>query len=97
MEMEDIAMKHLYPEAYESIANALNAKKAERNAAIDRVISDVRESLEDLHIKYEIYGRSKHFYSIFKKMQYQKLPLHFSKKESLLRTLLLSQRISHCP
>ena len=72
MEMEDIAMKHLYPEAYEQIATALNAKKAERNAAIDRVISDVKESLEDLHIKYEIYGRSKHFYSIFKKMQYQK-------------------------
>ena len=71
MEMEDIAMKHLYPKEYEEIATALNAKKDERNAAIARVVDEVKESLEDLHIEYDIYGRSKHFYSIFKKMQYQ--------------------------
>lgn len=72
MELEDIAMKHLYPEEYKAIADALNAKKDERNAAIDHVVEEIKESLEDLHIDYDIYGRSKHFYSIFKKMQFQK-------------------------
>ena len=54
-------MKYLYPEAYADIAHQVNAKKEERQAAIDKVVTEIDESLKDLHIHYDIYGRSKHF------------------------------------
>ena len=71
-DLEDIALKHLDPEAYEQIARDVNAKKEERQAALDNVIDEIKESLDDMGIKYDIYGRSKHFYSIYKKMVVQK-------------------------
>jgi guanosine-3',5'-bis(diphosphate) 3'-pyrophosphohydrolase len=71
-ELEDTAMKNLYPEAYADISSKVNAKKNERQAALDRVIDEIKEALGDLDIHYDIYGRSKHFYSIFCKMKFQK-------------------------
>ena len=71
-ELEDTAMKYLYPTEYVDIAKKVSAKKEERQATIDAVVGEIKESLDDMNMKYEIYGRSKHFYSIFKKMKYQK-------------------------
>lgn len=70
-ELEDTAMKYLYPKEYEEITQKVNAKREERQETIDQVLGDIEESLDDLNIKYEIAGRSKHFYSIFKKMKFQ--------------------------
>jgi GTP pyrophosphokinase len=70
-ELEDIALKHLDPEAYFELANQVKMKKTEREDSINRVISEIKQSLDDLSIAYEITGRSKHFYSIYRKMKYQ--------------------------
>ena len=70
-EMEDTAMKHLYPTAYEDIAKKVSARKEERQKLIDHIIGELKESLDDMGIEYTVTGRSKHFYSIFKKMEYQ--------------------------
>jgi GTP pyrophosphokinase len=70
-ELEDIALKYLDPEAYVDLANQLKVKKAEREQNIGRVIGEIKEALNELDINYDIYGRSKHFYSIYRKMKYQ--------------------------
>ena len=70
-EMEDIAFKNLEPEAYENLVAAMNLRQEERGGAINSVINEIKEVLDDLEIKYEITGRSKHYYSIYKKMQFQ--------------------------
>jgi GTP pyrophosphokinase len=70
-ELEDIALKHLDPFAYYDLVTQVNAKKAQRSAIIDQVVQEIRESLDELNITYEITGRSKHFYSIYRKMKYQ--------------------------
>ena len=70
-EMEDIAFKNLEPEAYESLVSAMNLRQEKRGEAIERVINEIKKVLDDLDIKYEITGRSKHYYSIYKKMQFQ--------------------------
>jgi guanosine-3',5'-bis(diphosphate) 3'-pyrophosphohydrolase len=70
-ELEDTAMKYLYPDEYADITKKVNAKKEERQAAIDKVLAEIDDALKDLDIHYEIYGRSKHFYSIYRKMKYQ--------------------------
>lgn len=74
-EMEDIAFKNLEPEAYEKLVSEVNLRQEERGQAIKEVISEIKGLLDDLDIKYEITGRSKHFYSIYKKMQYQQKQL----------------------
>jgi GTP pyrophosphokinase len=70
-ELEDIALKHLDPDAYFDLANQVKMKKLEREETINRVIGEIRQSLNELGIDYEITGRSKHFYSIYRKMKYQ--------------------------
>jgi GTP pyrophosphokinase len=70
-ELEDIALKYLDPQAYLDLANQLKIKKAEREQNIERVISEIKAGLNELDINYDINGRSKHFYSIYRKMKYQ--------------------------
>ncbi|MEE0745617.1 MAG: RelA/SpoT family protein, partial [Anaerovoracaceae bacterium] len=71
MELEDIALKFLEPEAYYDLAEQVNERKEEREKSIETVVEEIRKSLDEIGIKYDIYGRSKHFYSIYKKMKYQ--------------------------
>lgn len=70
-EMEDICLKYLDPEAYYELAEKVSQKKDDRQKVIDSVIADVKEALDEYDFKYEIMGRSKHFYSIYRKMKYQ--------------------------
>ena len=71
MELEDIALKFLEPEAYYELAEQVSQRKDEREEVIEHVVEKIRKTLDEIGIKHEIYGRSKHFYSIYKKMQYQ--------------------------
>lgn len=70
-ELEDTAMKYLYKEAYQDIGRKLNAKKEEREQIISGIVAEIKKALDDVGIEYTVEGRSKHFYSIFKKMRYQ--------------------------
>lgn len=71
MELEDIALKFLHPEAYYDLVEKISERKEAREEAIQRVIGEIKNSLDEICIHYNIYGRSKHFYSIWKKMTYQ--------------------------
>lgn len=71
MELEDIALKFLEPEAYYDLAEQVSQRKDEREDAINDVVERIDNALKDIDIHYDIYGRSKHFYSIYKKMKYQ--------------------------
>ena len=70
-EMEDIAFKNLDPEAYDKIEKALEAKRIEKSEAINKIVDDINECIKGLNIHYEVYGRTKHYYSIYKKMTFQ--------------------------
>lgn len=71
MELEDIALKFLEPEVYYDLAEQVSERKGEREDAINDVVERIDNALKDIDIHYDIYGRSKHFYSIYKKMKYQ--------------------------
>ena len=70
-EMEDICLKYLDPEAYYDLAEKVSSRKSERDNVINEVITEVKNALDEYDFEYEIKGRSKHFYSIYKKMKYQ--------------------------
>ena len=71
IELENIAFKHLDPEAYNNIAKEMEKRRKARHITLDQLIDEIKELVDKLEIKYEIYGREKHYYSIYKKMIYQ--------------------------
>lgn len=70
-ELEDIALKELDPDSYYDLVTQVNKKKELRIEHINKVIDIIKENLDNLNIPYEIKGRNKHFYSIYRKMKYQ--------------------------
>lgn len=68
-ELEDLSMKYLEPDTYKMIAQRLQETKRERTKYINDFIRPIREKLENLDIKFEIYGRPKSIHSIWNKMK----------------------------
>jgi len=67
-EMEDLSFKYLEPSAYENIRKKLRDKRRERESFIKKIIDPIKKKLETEEIDFEIIGRPKHFYSIYRKM-----------------------------
>jgi GTP pyrophosphokinase len=68
-ELEDLSFRYLYEDAYRKIARMLDGKRLERDQFIDRVKVLLTEALAGNDIEAELSGRSKHIYSIWRKMQ----------------------------
>lgn len=67
-ELEDLSFYYLLPDKYYEIAHLVETRKAERDAQVNRMITDIDALLSGLNIPHRIFGRSKHLYSIHKKM-----------------------------
>jgi GTP pyrophosphokinase len=70
-ELEDLALRYLEPQVYKELVELVSKKKEEREKEINLAIDVLRSKLEELGFNFEIQGRSKHFYSIYKKMKEQ--------------------------
>ena len=73
-ELEDIALKYLEPKDYEHIVAKLEESADERRAFIARFIVPIEERLQKLGIRYHIKSRTKSIFSIWNKMQKQRVP-----------------------
>ena len=69
MGLEDLAFRYLEPEEYRRIAGALNERRADREQYIEELCIRLRMQLQASGIEAEVYGRPKHMYSIYRKMQ----------------------------
>ena len=67
-ELDDLALKYSKPEVYYDLVKQINARKSEREEFVQQIVDEVSEHMENAHIKAEIKGRVKHFFSIYKKM-----------------------------
>ena len=67
--LEDLAFRHLNPQAYREVSKLLRAKRAEREKYVDRVRTELREELAGAGIEAEVTGRPKHIYGIRKKQE----------------------------
>ena len=70
-ELEDLSFKYIDPDAFHDIAQKVGLRRTEREENIRMVISELSEKLDAQHIHYEMDGRPKHLYSIYKKMKGQ--------------------------
>ena len=75
-ELDDLAMKYLYPEDYVKITAQLSDKVEERKVIVDKVCEDIREKIRLMNLNGEVFGRQKHLYSIYKKMLAQEKELN---------------------
>ncbi len=67
-ELEDLSFQYLHPDKYYEIARLVEMRKVERDAQVTQMITQMSKMLIDNKIKFNIFGRSKHLYSIYKKM-----------------------------
>lgn len=67
-ELEDLSFYYIDNEKYHEIARLVDNKKTERDSQIAQMIADISKLLDSQHIPFRIFGRSKHLYSIYKKM-----------------------------
>ena len=74
-ELEDLCLKYIDPEAYEYLIFNIKTKLSERQAFVLKVVDALKEILSESNIKGEVFGRPKHFYSIYKKMKKQQKTL----------------------
>lgn len=75
-ELEDLAFRFLDEYNYKKIARYLDERKVDRDKYIDEVVHVIQKNLTKNHIQGEVTGRSKHIYSIWKKMQRKNLGFH---------------------
>ena len=73
-EMEDLFLKYAEPEQYRLITNQLKATEKDREALAERFVEPLKEKLDRAGIQYTMKARTKSAYSIWKKMQKQKVP-----------------------
>ena len=68
IELDDLALKYLEPDAYYDLVEKIALRKDQRNEYINSLVEDVSKHISAAEIKAEVYGRAKHFFSIYKKM-----------------------------
>jgi len=72
-ELEDISFRYLHPQVYKKIAKLLDETRLDREQYMKDFVAKLNQELVSLHIKGKVYGRPKHIYSIWKKMQQKSL------------------------
>lgn len=68
-ELEDLAFKFLHHDTYMEIAHDLGERRLERESYIDNFVKNLAALLKEEGIEATVYGRPKHIYSIYRKMQ----------------------------
>ena len=74
-ELEDLCLKYTDPDAYEYLSVNIKQKLAERRDFVVKAVNSIKEILAESGIEGDVYGRSKHYYSIYKKMKRKGLTL----------------------
>ena len=72
-QLEDLGFRHQEPEKYREIALLLDEKRTERLEYIENFLNILRTELKKYNVHFEVAGRPKHIYSIYKKMVKKKL------------------------
>lgn len=94
-ELEDLSFRYLHEDEYKAIARQLAEKRLDR----DRYISEVVETLKSLMSaqgisRYQVDGRAKHIYSIWRKMKRKRID--FSQVHDIRAVRILVPEVADC-
>lgn len=93
-ELEDLSFKYLDYKKYEEIKDFVKQRESDRNEQVHEMISDIESIMQEYNIQYRIFGRSKHFYSIYKKMVTKNK--RFEEILDLLAIRIVTDSVVHC-
>ena len=93
-ELEDMAFRYLEPQAYRQIAKSLANNRVQRENCINGFIELLQKHLAEENISSACYGRPKHIYSIWKKMQRKQLGI--DELYDLLAVRVIVDNLTHC-
>ncbi|MCB0391831.1 MAG: bifunctional (p)ppGpp synthetase/guanosine-3',5'-bis(diphosphate) 3'-pyrophosphohydrolase [Bdellovibrionales bacterium] len=72
VELEDLSFRYSMPDQYYNLVQKINKKKKEREKYIDEVIDVLGQEIKKrAKFNFDLYGRPKHLYSIYKKMSHR--------------------------
>lgn len=87
-ELEDLSFRYLQPEVYFDLSTRIQQKKQERESFIKEIQQVIRQKLSDQQIAGEVSGRSKHLFSIYRKMEKRRVDLDEIYDLTALRVLV---------
>lgn len=93
-ELEDLAFRYLEPANYKKVAAFLDERRVDRERFIANVIAIIRTELQKVGLEAEVYGRPKHIYSIWRKMQRKGVDFHALNDVRAVRILV--PRVQDC-
>jgi len=93
-ELEDLSLRYIDPMGYQDLVQKVGMKRVEREENIRLVIDELSQKLDEQHIRYDIDGRPKHFYSIYRKMVLQNKP--FDQIYDLIAIRVLVESVPDC-
>jgi GTP pyrophosphokinase len=93
-ELEDLAFRYLHPQTYKQIASLLEEKRLDREQYMQDFVASVRQKMQDAAISVEVYGRPKHIFSIWKKMQ--KKQLAFDQLYDIRAVRIVTTKVQDC-
>ncbi|WJY15868.1 GTP diphosphokinase [Pectobacteriaceae bacterium CE90] len=93
-ELEDFCFRYLHPDEYKRIAKLLHERRIDREQYIDDFVKTLRAEMAKEDVKADIYGRPKHIYSIWRKMQ--KKSLSFDELFDVRAVRIVVERLQDC-
>ena len=93
-ELEDYCFRYLHPEQYRNIAKLLHERRLDREQYIADFVTELTGYLKENIEQVEVYGRPKHIYSIWRKMQ--KKHLEFSGLYDVRAVRVIVQKLQDC-
>ncbi|WP_233116000.1 GTP diphosphokinase [Aggregatibacter actinomycetemcomitans] len=93
-ELEDYCFRYLHPEQYRAIAKLLQERRIDREQYIADFVAELTDYLQENIKQVEVYGRPKHIYSIWRKMQ--KKHLEFSDLYDVRAVRIIVQKLQDC-
>lgn len=68
-ELQELSFQHMYPTRYRVLEKAIAASRLDRRELVEKINVAIRQKLDQCKIKADVYGREKHLYGIYRKMQ----------------------------
>lgn len=68
-ELQDLSFSHLYPLRYQTLSKAIKAARGNRREVVKKIMEAVKNQLASSGLQFEVYGREKTLYGIYKKMR----------------------------
>lgn len=93
-ELEDLAFKFLEPEAYRELTRKVRQKRKEREQQVAELAKPLEEELKRAGIPCEVYGRPKHLWSIYRKMQKRNKP--YEEIYDLMAIRVITDTVQNC-